>query len=80
MGYLLAMQKVVGWNPISRFQEGLQMVCFSSPPVGWFFGTELAPGSGKPVDWRSSNVGVSREFCCEPHPKRFGSPIPCSRK
>ena len=41
MGYLLAMQKVVGSNPISRFQEGLQMVCFSSPPVGWcvcFFG------------------------------------------
>ena len=34
MGHLLAMQKVLGSNPISRLQEGLQIAGFWSPPVG----------------------------------------------
>jgi hypothetical protein len=32
---LLAMQKVVGSNPISRFAEGLHLQAFSMRDVGW---------------------------------------------
>ena len=45
VSYLLAMQKVVGSNPISRFGEGSCLQVFRGDAVGWTFcgaGSQLA--------------------------------------